>query len=339
MGHMERNTVMNRDGRNYKIMHIATEDAVFVDKTLYFFSKNLNALYKKENEGEVIRIATIPSEGTVGYRLYASMAYWNRNIYLIPFTAKSIAIYNIDDGTIRLIKLSSDLMSHTYKFRAYALNGEKLYLFTMSTAAVYSLDLLNDTVSLETKVDEKLIDSAIFNRNEIYFSQQAAVLKDKIYVPFANMNALLVFDFATKKSEFVRLGTEARGYSGIAIQGNDIYLGGRGKNGRCAKWNILDRKLQYLDVEVTDVSGVYFEGKEPIFLSGWEISFVKEIDDYILMFDMNEKQIIYKREGKEEKISTEIMLSKDSIREIVYGGSMIQESQFIKFEDFLFGID
>ena len=153
------------------------------------------------------------------------------------------------------------------------------------------------------------------------------------------MNALFVFDVATKKSELVRLGTDARGYSGIAIHDNDIYLGGRGKNGRCAKWNIVDRKWQYLDDDIIDVSGVYFEGEELVFLNCWEFSFVKEIDDYIFMFDINEKQIICKRGGREEKISTKIMLNKDNMREIVYGGSMIQENQFIKFEDFLFGIN
>ena len=88
------------------------------------------------------------------------------------------------------------------------------------------------------------------------------------------------------------------------------------------------------------VSGsFYFEGEKPVFLDAGEISFVKEIEDYIFMFDMKKNQIIYKHENREERISTEIMLNKADMQEMVYGSSMIQESQFITFENFLFGID
>ncbi len=323
----------------YHTMHdIEIEDVEFVDGELFFFSKKNNSFCKKGKNGEVIRIASIPNEPLDGYRLYASMEYWNRHIYLIPFSANSIVIYNIDDGTMKFISLSKELMSSSFRFRACKLINKKLYLFSLYTASIYSLDLISNTFFMEANIDKSLIGEAIFDKNEIFFSQQVAVLGNKIYAPLANANGLVVFDINTRDSEFIQLDKEARGYSGIAIKDNDLFLGARGKNGKCAIWNINDRNLEYLDIDVRDVSGVYLMMDKPVYLSAWDYSFVKMIDDKIFMFDVRKKHLIYKQGNNESIISTRIKLFNRDLHEYVHHGSTLNEGQLISLEEFLIGV-
>ena len=304
-------------------------DAIIWQDKAWFFSNDFNGLYSVDLLNQEVEFrGRVPFEPLFDHYLYSSLVVWENKIYLVPFKAKKMAIYDIAAEKFEQMDLIAEGQQF---FNGTCLYGNYLFLFHFFDATVLKIDLKSGAIT----VIDKWIDKAspcLFGKSDAHFSyfrKQLVCKEGKIYIPFCYANAVLEIDCENSNSNVHVIGKTEQGYAGICEDGEDLWLAPKRRNGAVVRWNpktdhkdILQCKddsnsFAYIGIakEHGQIS-LYSAVELPQFphSSSFEVKpdryrFVNVSDQYVLALDIDKNVlVIYNKITDKEKeivISTE----------------------------------
>lgn len=155
------------------------------------------------NTGKMDYISEISAEEFRKKRLYSDIQRYNEKLLLVPISANTITIYNIDSKTFDEIKLEEPkenfhLYKSDYKFSRCIIYGAFAYLFSITFPAIIRIDLTNYNVRY---LDQWIgfFEGKVINKKHVYF-RNIYNNNNKIY--FASCCSNLVVEFNMKKETF-----------------------------------------------------------------------------------------------------------------------------------------
>jgi len=120
--------------------------------TLYFTSCNSNILYTLNLDTNIIKpISMIPEDSNK--MLFSGLYYYQDCIWMLPWNAKNIYIYNIRSQEIERFLLPIDVSQHDdkVKYRKPIFNGKYLYLLPMKYPGVIKINLNKKSYEIYSK--------------------------------------------------------------------------------------------------------------------------------------------------------------------------------------------
>lgn len=227
------------------------EDVVWAGNRIWFCPQYFNGLFCMDSvTGKISCSGEFPNEEYGTKRLYASMKLMKGKIYFIPFSAKSIAVYDIETGEFSNILIDEEKagckVETDFLFMGVAEYKNYLFLLPVLCRAIMRLNVDSQEIEYITNWFSE-IRPYIFNRGCGFFRRQVVVRGDKLYAPFCNANAVLELDCNTLNSKIHILGEEKTGYSGICREGDDFYLSPM-ESGDLYKWNVENQSIRKIKV-------------------------------------------------------------------------------------------
>ncbi len=219
-------------------------EAFFDGERLWFSANEYNGLFYINLKTEKVKhISNFPNEKMEQKNLYNKVAEYNGKLFFIPTYANELAEYNFSTNSFTKIPLSVD--SYSYKYNAYVLYLNWLYLFplndvpclrvNMDTREVFVLDNWNNEIKnykLKTELGFSVITSAY-------------LLSGKIYVTFGLENIILEYDIEEKCFTKYTL-KECTGYTHIQYDGENFWLLPR-KKASVLRWNPQNKNEEYFN--------------------------------------------------------------------------------------------
>lgn len=211
------------DNNNVKIKTMI-EDCVVLDDTIWFCAQNFNGLYSMNLITKEVKLCGVfQNEMYSQCRLYATMKLVGRKIFLIPFFAKNIMVYDVDACCFTSIEIDEALVGSQGNMLFMGVQQYKNYLFIIPVQATVIIRL-NTVDNSITYIKEWYEECKDILHGNVYFRKQSILLDSKLYVPFFYANAVLELDCDTLKTTIYRIGKEKRGYTGICFDGKKIWL-------------------------------------------------------------------------------------------------------------------
>lgn len=239
--------------------NVPVENAVLEDGKIWFSAMDFNGLFEKNIEtGEVHSVGMFPDEPYAKTRLYIASELVGRKIYFAPFKAENIAVFDLEEQRFKRIVIDSDRLdgkSNITKYTGTALCGKYLYMLPTFSSSILRIDTENDTVEYITGWKEK-VRSFIFDEDMAFFRGQSVEINNKLFIPFANVNAVLELDLITLQTTVHRIGTESVGYSGICYDGYKFWLSPR-KFDHIVSWNMEQKYVENIMVTYQENKGGY----------------------------------------------------------------------------------
>lgn len=240
------------------------EDVAISGDTIWFFANDYNALFSKEIGNEFAEFrGSVPWEKREGVRLFGTIKIFENKLYLIPCTAKYIAVYSIEDGTFAKIEIRKDKVKQSTSYMAAVIYKHYLFMFGFESACIIRVNLIfNEIVYLNEWYEE--IKEDIWDYGAPFFRKQAAVINDRAYIPFWNANYLLQVNLDTLSFCAYKLGTEKKGYAGICFYKNTLFClpASKGENMICFKYENDQVLLETKELIKTfpDKEAIHFVG-------------------------------------------------------------------------------
>lgn len=270
---------------NFKIV---PEDAIRVNNRVYFVSSTFNGLFCVDEGEEYAKyIGKIPNEDVFGSRLYSALyCIDGKYICLIPFRAKEIAIYEIYNNNFYKIPVPNSISNSDAKMMAGVIFNKTVLLFGLSDKNIYKLDIKGRECSVISSWANLIEEDMIFNKEDVFFRYQTVLYDENIYIPFCNINALLVYSIKTNNCDIKILGEQKNGYSGIAEYRNCIYCSPRDVGHHGLKLDLKTNEIELLKTSEDSIVGIYINDGSYYYCSANDYSFIRS--DEKLLFDEKE---------------------------------------------------
>ncbi|WP_026663144.1 hypothetical protein [Butyrivibrio proteoclasticus] len=317
--------------------------AVHVKDYIFFMLRKGASLFSyKIGASEAAEIGTVSWDNRNKERLYEKIIYYKGKLFLIPFLAEYLTIYDIEKKEFSRLNIK---------------NGDKDIFFTSAYICQNCVIILgsrvlviceNEDGYLIREIDDwlKPVSEYVFNDRDVYFRGQAIYQNDKMLIPFRNANALLELDIKNMQSKVHVLGKEALGYSGITLMADGMYcLSPKATGSFCL---VLDKSYRIVEkIELKSVS-------KPVTILGIGADNNKLIVYTSFTNEMHDKYIIKKEllvECDRELITFDLdnlSLCVSNKNVIVYNSpifikeqveSLIRENKFFDIKDFLMCIE
>lgn len=212
--------------------------AINNDECWFFLAQINHMYYLNFNTGEKRDCGMVPWESETTPLLYRTMEYVDGKVYLIPYAARSIAVYDtIIHQFLRIDIEPSVIVGKKYLFMAsFAYNG-KVYAFGAHAKTIIVLDSSNNSIEY---IDEWFKDAMRFisNSKGILSRKQLAFMDGRAYLPLFYGSLLLSFDYMNEKAYVINTGISADGFWGITSFEEKLYI--IDKQGRIVSFNPLD---------------------------------------------------------------------------------------------------
>ena len=231
------NAINAEEEEQSKVCKVVIGDAIILNNKIWFFSINFRGLFSMDVTSKTVEYFDIPSKMLYSQKnAFGSMALMGSKIYLIPHNEKSIFCFDINDKEFKKIELNKKI-TDCNKTLFMGIGKYQKYLFIMGTEIPIIIRLNTEDDSIEYITQwEKDIKKLVFDSRDAYFRKQCIILKNKLFVPFCNANAVLELDCDSLKTVIHIVGMEKQGYSGICYDGNSFWLSPR-RSGSLVKWN------------------------------------------------------------------------------------------------------
>lgn len=234
---------------------IAIGDAIESNNMIWFVPLHFRCLFSIDKVSKEIQSYEIPS--TEPYSIespFGSMKLIKDKIYFIPLCEKMLVCFNINKKEFKKIELDKSIIGDKKAiFMGVAEYKNCLFITGAEVPAIIRVNTEND--SLDYIIDwEQKIKDLVFDYEDAYFRKQCIVLKNKLYVPFCNANAVLELNCDNLLSEIHVLGEQKQGYSGICFDGKRFWLSPR-KNGDLVKWNSETGEKEYFALGIKENEG------------------------------------------------------------------------------------
>lgn len=216
-----------------------------------------NEIYKfvwGENHADIV--AKINGEDEYQYNLFSSMIKYKNSLILIPMGAKRVYMVNMNTYDVKPFDIPEPSVKYGYKydekikFVSAALFKDKIYLFGATYPGILEIDLLTNTI---TNHNEWLIDCYKELENDFIYFRGVQLYKGEIYAPLCATNKIMVFSPKSNTARFITIEGKKRGFAGIYIEDNAMWLIPRGE-GTVEKWILdYDSNKKEMDVMVSEL--------------------------------------------------------------------------------------
>ncbi len=225
------------------------------EEKLWFCPLKLNSLFSYDlNTGELSWKGRIPGEPIFKQALYRNCVRCNNKVYLVPYTASEIAIYDINTKEIKKLKVE-DYGVKNNRYSCAAVYGNMIFMFGDKTPCTLIINTDTDEVSYFEKMHNEL--DSIKNKDIGFYISRSLIIEENLcYFIGAEANVLVIFNMDTMEYEFVPLGESEGSYNNLYKMNDDIYLI-PGRNNRFAVWNIKNKTLNEIGEKV-EGSAQYF---------------------------------------------------------------------------------
>lgn len=225
-------------------------NATWTEDKVWFVAKQFNGLFCMDRATTEISMKTLfPNEKYGQENLFLYMILIDKRIYCIPYMAKTIAVYNIEEGKFDSISIDRERVSCKEESGLFATairKGNYLFIFPAFGKAIVRLDINTYELVYITEWIEK-IERSGYNENDVFFYRQCVINDNKIVIPFCNADAVLELDCDSLKTEIHQLSNAQTGYSGITSDGKDFWMSARGF-GDLVRWNQHTKEFERISL-------------------------------------------------------------------------------------------
>lgn len=206
---------------NYKYLQLSS---VVCDGDFFWAAaENYNAIYKVKKEDLSLEyICTVPEEEELGIELYASgVIKANNKIYLVPGSAKKIAIYDILNNSFKYIT-TDEMQDDAYpKFGVSSLIHQNIFLLPLEMQASYIIKINTETDTIE-KIPFSINCDKTESRIDIFFF--GCTVSEHIW--FGTGQKQMIGRFKTESNEitYIRMNTTSSYVYSMFEQEGIIYM-------------------------------------------------------------------------------------------------------------------
>ncbi len=211
---------------------------VIIENNLWFFSKSYNGLYVLDLLTEELQWkGRVPFEATYTSQLYNKIVYWENKLFLIPFFAHRIAVYDISTSEFEAIDLPFAESENGRFFKTACLYHDKLFLFPMYDTNIVRIDLKLMEIKITNQWAEDVKPYLLNKGNPIYFSVSYAMQEGNIFLPLRYAYAVLELDCETMETTIHVIKEAMQEYGAICLDGDYFWLAPDMGRGVVVKWN------------------------------------------------------------------------------------------------------
>lgn len=216
---------------------------VIVGDELWFSAKDYNAIYVLDlSTEELIWKGQVPFEPVDGINLYENILYWEGKIFLIPYFAHTLAVYDIAAGDFKKIDLPGAEAGKKCFLRTACIYCDELFVFPMYDTSIIKIDLKSFQIKLIDQWAVEIAPHLLKKTNPMYFSAHRVVIqKDKIFVPFHHAHGVLELNCKTMETHIHMLeGAKQKtdyGYGEICEDKENFWLSPAISGGMAVRWN------------------------------------------------------------------------------------------------------
>ena len=209
-------------------MNISFENCCVVNGNRWFFINELNALCCMNENNEIVFKGVVPGENDSSIYLFADIKYLDDKIFLIPRGASALVVYDIKQDSFRRYEMDSPSNANNnpyveyLKFSIGVIHGEKLYMIPRTYPAIVVFDTKNETLEYETSWIN-MINDHIFE-GEAFFWADYSISDDELVLASANSDCIVRRSFITNEYSSHHIDNENKGFSGIEIIDDRIFL-------------------------------------------------------------------------------------------------------------------
>ena len=193
---------------------IEFEAAAVWNRQLFFAAMEFNGLFRLDlNTGEQFFLNSIPGESLTAKRLYGSMQIVENILVLIPFSAKNIALYNLENGTIELIKIEipcKNLQNYNaeYKFQGSTVIENKVIMFGLTYPDILVFSPAEKKVTSISWIEKyeknyKNLPDVSVAKIQFYFGKSSIVYKNRLIIPFGFSNGIMIIHLDSYEMVFI----------------------------------------------------------------------------------------------------------------------------------------
>ena len=203
--------------------NIGFEDVYDDGEYLWFSAINFNGLFRiKKTDMSVEFINFFPDEPIDGKRLFGCVTESNGKLFFSPFSASSIAVYDISSGSFEKIEidLRYERISTAKLYTSFSLNS-KIYFIPCAYDAIICYNVENKKCLYYTDWMRFVDNNGEFQGQ--YFGK-AVVYGNNIYLPMMNSKELLVLNTVSGKSTQIKDGFDKMDFICAIFKEQKIYL-------------------------------------------------------------------------------------------------------------------
>lgn len=343
-----------------RMVTIDIEDAELSGDIVWFFSSEFNGLFSKNIvTGETRAWGKVPGEKEDKKRLYTTIKKCENRIFLIPFFARELAVFEIAEKKYIKVKMESDisqLIDEDTRYMGVEVFGDKMYIFGVNKPVIVVMDIY--TYHIDNVIDVREIIPDIKYGEEPYFRKQIIKKNNNIYATLCRMNDVLEIECRSLEIKVHQVGNKLHGFSGIDSEdGVNFVLAPMADEDSLLIWNkktgsfsehvslkegkrfacvgaIIDKNK--IDVFPSKLDKQYlFDNADNIEILNGQYSFVKRCEDVILSYERLTGLLSiyhYKCDKKIRYFKIEVSIQDTMIEyELLNGGTVEGEGRDLKF--------
>lgn len=199
---------------------ITISDIVMTGDTCFGVSLYENMLLQIDLEkGKVSYVDYIKNEES-NFGLYFTGILRKNQIFWLPYSAKEICVFDINEKCQKKIKLPSAMRNINIKFGVSLLYNDMIYAFGYEKPIILTFECS----SMSMKIID-LSEKDDFADTKAFFKYAYCVVKNKVYLPMQMLNRVLEFDMDTQQYKIYELNDDTSiGYTAILHCNSDFRL-------------------------------------------------------------------------------------------------------------------
>lgn len=276
----------------FNIFKFRYSDYVETERDIWFANLYFNALVKlNRKSGRIEKIDKFPNYKVGEEWLYTAVCKVGEELVFVPHKSKEVLAYNMNTGRFKSSPLNLEILGkrEQYFFSAYTY-GQYVYMFPNGARHIIRYDVSQHVITYLdsglSKVLEDLSDTA-----RCFFCQYE-VVGDKVYIPFAELNAVAVFIPENEKLLIRYLGIEG-GCSTITLMDGYFYLTAWKKN-KIYRWNEKTSEVKIFEIPTKENEQKAYAFVNT-YVTGHKIFFLSQRGDTVLSFDASREMLHIER--------------------------------------------
>ncbi len=219
-----------------KKIKLSFETYIIEEDKTWFTAFDHNGLYCNYNGSEeAVLEAVIPDERRYAFRLYAEIKKYKSRIFLIPFSADEVAVYDISKKIFTKLPLKKvdefgqkKLVNENAKFWCSKVYKRYLFLFPHNYPAMAIIDMHTLEISYVSDFVDELEQLSV--NNEPYITD-VCVENEMAYCSCACAKAIVQIELKSRNIKIIKVPVHVEGFNGILKIGRNIWLIPRVKGG------------------------------------------------------------------------------------------------------------
>lgn len=213
----------------------------------WFFLKDINRLYYKNlKTGEVSLCGSVPWENELEDELYRGIEYSNGKLYLLPYRAREIAVYDVKKRLFRRLLLDVNYCEgKKLLFMACCKYKDDVIAYGVHSHAIISINTINDEIRYYTEWFAN-VSKYLSIPHGILSRKQLCIDKGIVYWPLHYGNIVVSLDLKSKEINYIKYEGNYGKTSGINVRNGKLYI--------CKEKVVLEISL---NTGIANVTGYY----------------------------------------------------------------------------------